>query len=199
MNTTIAATGPDFGLREAVHSEVHAWGAVRIVPLRPEEDIELVHGWVREERARFWGMLDHSREQVLEIYQFLDSLDTHHAFLALLDEQPVALFQTYEPLHDPVSEAYPARAEDAGMHLLLAPPTQPVPHFTPRLVSVLLRYMFADPAIDRVIVEPDARNDKAIRRLRTTCFELGPKIQLAEKEAQLAFLTRDRFENAPTV
>ena len=28
---------------------------------------------------------------------------------------------------------------------------------------------------------------------RSTCFELGPKVQLAEKEAQLAFLTRERF------
>ncbi|OFI36789.1 siderophore biosynthesis protein [Arthrobacter sp. SW1] len=195
--STVAST--DFSLRDAVHSEEHPWGSVRIVPLRPEEDIELIYGWVKEERARFWGMLEHSRETVLEIYQFLDSLETHHAFLALLDGKPVALFQTYEPLHDPVSEAYPARAEDFGMHLLLAPAQQPVPKFTPRLVSVLLRYMFADPAIDRVVVEPDARNEKAIRRLRTTCFELGPTIQLAEKEAQLAFLTRERFENAPAV
>jgi Acetyltransferase (GNAT) domain len=194
VNTTAAT---DFSLRESVYTEEQPWGTVRIVPLRPDEDIELIHGWVREERARFWGMLEHSREQVLEIYQFLDSLDTHHAFLVLLDEEPVSLFQTYEPLHDPVGEAYPARAEDFGMHLLLAPASQPIPHFTPRLVSALIRYMFTNPAIDRIVVEPDARNAKAVRRLETTCFELGPKIQLAEKEAQLAFLTRERFEKAP--
>ena len=35
---------------------------------------------------------------------------------------------------------------------------------------------------------------KAVRRLGSTCFELGPKVQLAEKEAQMAFLTRERFE-----
>ena len=194
MNTTAAT---DFSPRESVYTEKQPWGTVRIVPLRPEEDIELIHSWVQEERARFWGMLEHSREQVLEIYQFLDSLDTHHAFLALLDEQPVALFQSYEPLHDPVGEAYPARAEDFGMHLLLAPAARPIPRFTPRLVSALIRYMFSNPAIDRIVVEPDARNEKAIRRLKTTCFELGPKIQLTEKEAQLAFLTRERFEKAP--
>ncbi|WP_427017075.1 GNAT family N-acetyltransferase [Pseudarthrobacter sp. P1] len=103
------------------------------------------------------------------------------------------LFQTYEPLHDPVGEAYPAREGDIGMHLLLAPATRPLPDFTPRLVTVLIRFLFADPAKDRVVVEPDARNLKAVRRLQTTCFELGPVIQLAEKEAQLAFRTRRRF------
>ena len=64
------------------------------------------------------------------------------------------------------------------------------------LVSALIRFMFSDPAKDRMIVEPDARNAKAIKRLAATCFELGPIIQLAEKDAQLAYLTRTRFEAA---
>ena len=42
----------------------------------------------------------------------------------VVDGEPVALFQTYEPLHDPVGEAYPARAGDIGIHLLLAPATR---------------------------------------------------------------------------
>lgn len=185
----------DYGLRKSVHAEdLQHGGSVRIVPLHPVEDLDLIHSWVTAERARFWGMLGHSRQEVLEIYQFLDSLETHHAFLVLLDGEPQALFQTYEPLHDPVGEAYPAQEADIGMHLLLAPATNPVPHFTPRLVSALIRFMFSLPGKTRIIVEPDARNSKAIRRLESTCFELGPTIQLAEKEAQLGYLTRERFE-----
>ncbi len=141
-------------------------------------------------------MTGHTRDEVLGIYEFLDSLDTHHAFLVLLDGEPMALFQTYEPLLDPVGEAYPAREEDIGMHLLLAPASRPLPHFTPRLVTSLIHYMFSVPGKDRIVVEPDARNTKALRRLDATCFELGPVIRLAEKDAQLAFLTRDRFDRA---
>lgn len=185
----------DFAVRTTIYTEeLHGWGVLRIVPLVPAEDLDLIHGWVSQPRARFWGMLEHSREDVLEIYAFLDSLDTHHAFLVVVDGEPLALFQTYEPLHDPVGEAYPAREEDIGMHLLLAPARRPIPKFTPRLVTSLIRYMFSLPGKDRIIVEPDARNAKALRRLETTCFELGPVIQLAEKEAQLGFLTRARFE-----
>ncbi|MBT2512253.1 GNAT family N-acetyltransferase [Arthrobacter sp. ISL-30] len=183
-----------YDARPTVYTEQLGTEQLRIVPLVPDEDLDLVYAWVKEERARFWGMTEYSRKDVLEVYHFLDPLETHHAFLVLLDGEPKALFQTYEPLHDPVGEAYPARVEDVGMHLLLAPAKQPAPDFTPRLVSALIRFLFTDPAIDRIIVEPDARNSKAVRRLETTCFELGPVIQLAEKEAQLAFLTRERFE-----
>lgn len=193
MNTA-PATDRDFSLRTTVHTEdLGSPGTVRIVPLSPEEDLDLIHGWVTQDRARFWGMTEYSRSDVREAYRFLDSLQTHHAFLVLLGGEPVALFQTYEPLHDPVGEAYLARAEDIGMHLLLAPRSRPVPHFTPRLVTSLINFMFSDPAINRIVVEPDARNEKAVRRLEATCFELGPKVQLEEKEAQLAFLTRERF------
>ena len=199
MKTT-PTTAQDFGLRTALYTEdLESGGTVRIMPLSPEGDLDLIHGWVIQDRARFWGMTKYSRSDVLEVYQFLESLQTHHAFLVLFDGEPVALFQTYEPLHDPVGEAYPARVEDIGMHLLLAPVTRPVPNFTPRLVTSLINFMFADPAIDRIVVEPDARNDKAVRRLEATCFELGPKIQLEEKEAQLAFLSRGRFERTETL
>lgn len=185
----------DFSVRTTVYSEnLEGWGELRLVPLVPGEDIGLIFEWVKQPRARFWGMTEKSQEEVLEIYGFLDSLDTHHAFLALLDGEPLALFQTYEPLHDPVGEAYPAREADIGMHLLLAPATRPIPHFTPRLGTSLIRYMFSLPGKDRIIVEPDSRNAKALRRLEATCFELGPIIQLEEKEAQLGFLTRADFD-----
>ncbi|MEV7663264.1 GNAT family N-acetyltransferase [Paenarthrobacter sp. NPDC089316] len=190
----ITAT-PDFSVRTTVYSEsLEGWGELRIVPLVPGEDIGLVFEWVKQPRAKFWGMTEKSQEEVLEIYEFLDSLETHHAFLALLDGEPLALFQTYEPLHDPVGEAYPAREADIGMHLLLAPATRPIPHFTPRLGTSLIKYMFSLPGKDRIIVEPDSRNAKALRRLEATCFELGPIIQLEKKEAQLGFLTREDFD-----
>ena len=46
-----------------------------------------------------------------------------------------------------------------------------------------------------MVAEPDARNSKAIGRLVGFGFEAGPKVQLAEKEAQLVFLSRETFES----
>jgi penicillin amidase len=185
-----------FGARDAVYEEdLPGLGRLRLLRLAPDEDADLIHGWVKEERARFWGMNGMDRDEVRDIYLFLDSLDTHHGYLMTVAGKPAGIFQTYEPRHDPVAEAYPARAEDTGMHLLLAPATHPVPNFTPTLLSGLVRFLLSDPAKDRVVAEPDARNSKAIGRFTGFGFEAGPKVQLAGKEAQLVFLNREKFES----
>ncbi|MDJ1644709.1 GNAT family N-acetyltransferase [Streptomyces pakalii] len=189
-----AATEPVApALRPAVHEQkVEGFGTVRLVPVDPAADAELLHGWVTEERARFWGMADHTREQVREIYEFVDSLPTHHAYLALRDGVPAALFQTYEPDADPVGECYDVRPGDFGVHLLIAPAEGEgaVKGYTDALLTAFIAYVFSDPAHVRVVVEPDARNEKAIARMVRMGFELGPEIRKPEKTARLAFLTR---------
>ncbi|MFF9577940.1 GNAT family N-acetyltransferase [Streptomyces rubiginosohelvolus] len=180
-------------LRPAVHEQkIEGFGTVRLVPVDPAADAELLHGWVTEERARFWGMADHTREQVREIYEFVDSLPTHHAYLALRDGVPAALFQTYEPDADPVGECYDVRPGDFGVHLLIAPAEGEgaVKGYTDALLTAFIAYVFSDPAHVRVVVEPDARNEKAIARMVRMGFELGPEIRKPEKTARLAFLTR---------
>ncbi|WP_405891581.1 acetyltransferase [Streptomyces sp. NBC_00133] len=154
-----------------------------------------MHGWVTEERARFGGMADHTREQVLEIYEYLDSLTTHHAFLVQRDGEPVALFQTYEPDADPVGECYEVQPGDYGVHILIGPADGRTERgFTGEILRVLIAYVLADPAHRRIIVEPDARNQKAIERMVRAGFELGPEIDKPEKRARLAFFSREPQE-----
>lgn len=189
---TVEATleSPDPG--KAVHERVvPGFGTVRIIPVRPEEDLDLIYSWVTEERARFWGMGSHSREYVLEIYDYLDSLTTHHAYLVYRDAAPAALFQTYEPAADPVGDCYPVESGDLGVHLMMAPPVRPETGFTPAILSVLLDYAFSNPSVGRIVVEPDARNEKAIARFARSGFALGPEIELPEKRARLMFLLRE--------
>ncbi|MFF3812817.1 GNAT family N-acetyltransferase [Streptomyces bacillaris] len=181
-------------LRPAVYEQkVEGFGVVRLVPVDPAADEELLHGWVTQERARFWGMADHTAEQVREIYEFVDSLPTHHAYLVLRDGVPAALFQTYEPDADPVGECYDVRSGDFGIHLLIAPAEGEgaVKGYTDSLLTAFIGYVFSDPAHLRVVVEPDARNEKALARMVRVGFELGPEIRKPEKTARLAFLTRE--------
>ncbi|MEU8176417.1 GNAT family N-acetyltransferase [Microbispora hainanensis] len=191
MTSDARTTAP--ARREAVWEQtVEGFGAFRIVPVDPPADADLIHSWVTEERARFWGMLDASRERVLEIYDYLDGLATHHAYLVCRDDRPVALFQTYEPEADPVGECYDVQPGDFGVHLLVGPATgEGERGFTPALLSVLQAYVFADPRHTRIVAEPDARNDKVIDRMLRTGFTLGPEIDLPDKRARLLFLARD--------
>ncbi|GAA2429556.1 GNAT family N-acetyltransferase [Streptomyces lavendulocolor] len=177
---------------------VDGFGTVRLARVDPARDAELLHGWVGGERARFWGMRETTVDDVREIYAHLDTLTTHHAFLAYRDGAPVALFQTYEPEADRVSECYEARPGDIGVHLLIAPTDAPERGFSTHLVSALISY--AMEGHDRIVAEPDAANDKAIALLVRNGFELGPEVVLPEvvlpevhiarKRARLLFLSR---------
>ncbi|MCF1599039.1 GNAT family N-acetyltransferase [Streptomyces muensis] len=188
---------------QTVHEEhVDGFGTVRIRPLDPHGDAALVHGWVSQERASFWGMNGLTRDQVAGIYAHMDTLETHHAFLVLRDATPVALLQTYEPEADRVSECYDVQPGDIGVHLLLAPagPEGGRPGWTSALLGVVSSYVFRTLDRRRVVVDPDVRNDKAVARFLKQGFTAGPVVVLPEvdlpdvyipeKKAQLAFLSR---------
>jgi hypothetical protein len=191
--------------RETVHEEsVAGFGTVRVLPLDAKGDTELVHGWVSEERASFWGMNGLTKDQVADIYVHMDSLDTHHAFLVVKDGLPAALLQTYDPEADRVSECYPVEPGDIGVHLLLAPATAQGgarPGWTAGLVAAITGYVFRTLGRRRIVVDPDVRNDKAIARFVKQGFVAGPavvlpeadlpEVYLPEKQAQLAFLSRE--------
>jgi penicillin amidase len=165
-------------------------GELIMIPLDPAAHAPVVHSWVVKPRNRFWGMGDHSVEQVEEIYAFVDGLETHHAYLLLLDDGPIGVFQTYEPAFDPVGECYDVRTGDFGMHLLLDAGDRVLPHLTSAVFPALMRHLFDDPAHRRIIAEPDIRNERMISRLRREGFTLGPEIDLGHKKARLTFLER---------
>lgn len=163
-------------------------------PVDPVGDLDLLHAWVTQERARFWGMTDHTRDEVGEVYAYLDSLGTHHAYLVhehRADTVPVAVFQTYEPEHDPVGEVYDVQPGDLGVHLFVGPGERR-PGFTGSLVRYLLGVVLEDPSVRRIVVEPDVLNERSVGRFRREGFEAGPVVDLGHKTAQLAFLPRPR-------
>ncbi|MET7286876.1 GNAT family N-acetyltransferase [Streptomyces sp. NPDC005573] len=193
-----------YGTPTPVHERhVDGYGTVRIRPLDPQADAETVHAWASEERAVFWGMNGLSRAQVAEIYAHMATLDTHHAHLVLKDGVPAALLQTYEPGADRVGECYDVRPGDIGVHLLLAPagPDGRRPGWTAALLSAMTSYVLLVLDRGRIVVDPDARNTKAITRFARQGFVTGPEVvlpeidlpdvYLPEKRARLAFLTRE--------
>lgn len=183
--------------------EVDGFGTVRVRTLDAKADAEVLHGWVSEERAAFWGMNGLTQDQVAEIYAHMDTLDTHHAYLLEKDGEPVGLLQTYEPEADRVSECYPVEPGDIGVHLLLAPAGADGgrPGWSSALLGAVASYVLLGLDRKRVVVDPDVRNERAIARFLRQGFVAGervvlpeidiPDVYLPEKHAQLAFLTRE--------
>ncbi|MFF7394521.1 GNAT family N-acetyltransferase [Streptomyces scabiei] len=190
--------------RAAVYEqEVDGFGTVRILPLDAKADAAVVHGWVREPRAAFWGMNGLTEEQVREIYEGLEAFDTHHAYLAVRDGEPVGLLQTYEPEADRVGECYDVQPGDIGVHVLLAPAGEAGarPGWSSAVLAAFTSYVFVGLDRRRVVVDPDERNERAIARFTRQGFEAGPavvlpeidlpEVYLPEKRARLAFLRRE--------
>lgn len=61
------------------------------------------------------------------------------------------------------------------------------------MLPYLLREVFADPAVRRVIAEPDSRAAPSLALADGLGFRRGPEIQPSVKPAQLVFFTREAY------
>lgn len=171
-------------------------GRIEFIVLDPVADLDLLHEWVTRPTSGFWGLAELSRDDLRDLYLFVDGLPSHHAFLVHRDGVPIALLQTYEPEHDPLGEVYEVEPGDAGIHFLLGDRGAPLPGFTTHVVAVITEFLFASAEVDRIVVEPDVRNELALARIRKSGFAFGPQVELPDKTGQLAFLTRERWEQS---
>ena len=165
-------------------------------PLDPFADAELVHGWVTHPKAAFWLMQDAKLEDVEREYMAIAAHEHHDAFIGLKDGVPVFLMERYNPAEVELKGLYDAQPGDVGMHFLVAPADTPVHGFTRAVITAVMETLFADPATERVVVEPDVRN-KAVHALNEAVgFVPAREIKKPEKDALLSFCTRARFETA---
>ncbi|WP_411733460.1 GNAT family N-acetyltransferase [Paeniglutamicibacter sp.] len=179
--------------------------------LDPAADAQLLHEWVNTDRARYWGMDGTTVSQVRAAYADLDASPHHHALLGLLPAQrlhaepePMFLLEHYAPEHSVLAGRYAHQHGDTGMHLLLAGPGdgKPLPGFSAAAMEAAIAHLFADPAVLRVVVEPDAANT-AIHSLNSRLgFRPQARIDLPAgpdtpaKTALLSFCTRADFAAA---
>lgn len=176
---------------------VDGLGQLRLDAFDPATESGLLHSWVVQDRARFWMMQDHTEDDVREIYTWIDEQPTHHAWLARLDGEPVSLFQDYQPSAEEIGEHFDVAPGDLGVHFMMGPPRENVAGFTGHLMRFFLDFVFDDPDVRRVVVEPDVRNEKSLALVRRLGMELGPVVELSAKPAQLAFLTREQYAALP--
>ena len=165
----------------------------------PVSDAELLHRWVTHPKAAFWMMRDAKPQDVERAYRGITADEHHHAYLGLHEGAPVFLMERYDPARRELVGLYEAEPGDVGMHFLVAPADRPVHGFTRAVITAVMAYLFADPAVERVVVEPDVRN-KAVYALNEA-VGVGPEreIRKPEKEALLSFCTLERFLAATAV
>jgi RimJ/RimL family protein N-acetyltransferase len=162
-------------------------------PLDPLQDAELLHAWVTHPKAAFWMMQDARLQDVEREYMRIAAHEHHHAYLGLRGGEPAFLMERYDPRYVELVGLYEPRPGDVGMHFLTPETDTPVHGFTRSVITAVMAHLFADPAVSRVVVEPDVSN-KVVHALNEAVgFVPEREIQKPEKRALLSFCTREQF------
>lgn len=164
-----------------------------IEPLDLDADLALLHQWVTHPRSVYWQMQDASLADVATEYRLIAENPHHDAWLGRVDGVPAFLAETYDPAHSEIAHLAELQPGDLGMHVLVAPTDAPVRGFTRAVFRAVLDHCFAVPAVRRVVVEPDARNERIRALNREFGFRELRTITLPTKEAVLSVRHRDHL------
>jgi siderophore synthetase component/RimJ/RimL family protein N-acetyltransferase len=182
-------------MSQILFSKARPAGQFTLRPMQAD-DASLIHSWVTRDYARFWGMQSDSQEQVATFYRNLTANNPRAALIGCCDDKPVFLMEFYQAGEDEVGKFYPAQPGDYGMHILIAPANRPVRQFSWQVFSVVMDFMFSQPEVQRVVVEPDVRNDKIHPLNKRAGFRYQHTIDMGHKTAWLAFCQRDDYQHA---
>lgn len=153
--------------------------------------VRMLRDWVTHPRSVYWQMAGATTEDVALEYSRILASSGHDAWLGRVDGEPTFLAETYDPATSPLAGLPELRPGDLGMHVLVAPPAgEPRPGLTRAVLAAVLEHCFADPAVQRVVVEPDVRNEAIARLNKEAGFVVVRTVELEGKTAALSFLTR---------
>ena len=163
--------------------------------LLQQSDMPIICQWLTLPYAHFWGMSKHTPEQMCSAYQDIINNPHHHAYVIEQNNELLALVELYSPKHDKLlAAAYEVLPNDTGMHILLAPNTQPKRHFSFEIMQCVLHSIFTHNADARVVVEPDIANSKIHTLNKRLGFVHTKQITLGDKNAYLGFCNKAAFE-----
>ncbi|MEU9831201.1 GNAT family N-acetyltransferase [Streptosporangium sp. NPDC048047] len=168
-------------------------GEYSLRPLDVEADIGLLHRWVTHPKAVYWMMQDADVTAVAADYRRIAAHPHHEAHLGLYRGEPAFLAERYDPRHVELAGLYEPEDGDVGMHFLTAPAGTPVHGFTRAVITTVMAWLFADPAVRRVVVEPDVRNTAVHALNAAVGFTVVGPIAKPEKTALLSACTRAQF------
>ncbi|MBU2996781.1 acetyltransferase [Cellulophaga baltica] len=173
--------------------EIKGLGEISIRPINLENDIDMLYSWVSKPYAKYWGMLEQTKEEVFNEYKKLEDNSHHHTYIGELNKQPIFLMERYKTSEDVIVKHYDALDNDYGMHILVAPAEKKIPKFTWHVFSTVMAYFFSLPFVNRVVVEPDINNEKIHVLNKKAGFVYQKNINLDHKIASLAFCTKEAF------
>lgn len=167
-------------------------GVFSLRTVDPTADLAKVHAWMNDpEVARFWEMAQ--PEPQIEAYLREQRVSAHSTpYLGCVNGVPMSYWELYRADLDPLAGHYTAKARDAGVHLLLGPSDFRGRGLGARLLRAVTDWQLeTQPYAERVVAEPDIRNERSVRAFARAGFRKVREIDLPDKRA--ALMIRERI------
>jgi RimJ/RimL family protein N-acetyltransferase len=171
--------------------ELNALLTLRSVNL--DTDAEMLINWAGQPYAKKFWQMNEPLHHWHETYRAIQANPDAHALLACIDEEPVAQIDVYSVNASELKEHVQASDNDAGLHLLMAPPRELQKGFAFYTLRSMQHYFFSFDTAGDLYAEPDHQNVHANRLAAATGFRFVKTITLAGKIANLFRLRREEF------
>ncbi|UVE52325.1 acetyltransferase (plasmid) [Haloferax larsenii] len=193
-------TGPDATIARDYEYQTYARDIDRTISLRQasvERDLGRLHQWLGSDHVKPYWQLDEPLPTFSETLREKLADDHLTPYVGCLDHVPMSYWECYWAADDAVSNYYDADPADQGVHLLIGPEEYLGHGYALPLMRAVVAMQFRHPETDRVIAEPDARNERVIHVFEQCGFEPRETFYFDEedKEALLMVCDRDRFES----
>ncbi|MFC7079357.1 GNAT family N-acetyltransferase [Halorussus caseinilyticus] len=189
-------TGPGGIVAAPYDFQTHDEEIDRTVSFRRAEmdDLGMLHAWLNEDHVLPYWQLDDP------LPEFRDALaeklaDDHMTpYVGHLDHVPMSYWECYWAADDPIADYYDADPTDQGIHLLIGPPEYLGQGYAEPLLRAVTEMQFRHGETDRIVTEPDVRNEIVHHVFEQCGFEPQREIETDEKTALLMVCERERFE-----
>jgi acetyl CoA:N6-hydroxylysine acetyl transferase len=156
----------------------------------PDRHTPLLYDWLRRPHVAPWWGAERDRPQTRSY--LVRQRNAHHLvpWVVSADDTPFGYTETYRAAEDPLADHYPLLDRDRGWHVLVGPPEQ-LGTGLPRLLGrAVLAHLLSDPAVERVVCEPNELNGRMIGFCQALGYEKLAALDLPDKRAALMACTR---------
>jgi len=158
---------------------------VTLRPLDQGGDLGLVHGWMQQPHVTPWWELQGPVERTAGYLAAATAQPHQRSWIASIDGSPFAYVETYVVARDALAGYYPAGHGDRGFHLLVGPPVHLGTGASRLLARRVVGDLLARPGVDRVVCEPDVRNERMLAYCSAVGGERIATLELPGKTAAL--------------
>lgn len=165
-------------------------------PVTMERDLGRLHAWLNSDHVLpYWQLND-----PLPVFRkrLAEKLADGHMtpYVGCLNHVPMSYWESYWAADDALANYYDAEPADQGIHLLIGPTEYLGEGFAIPLLRAMTAFQLRHRETERIVTEPDARNERAIHVFEQVGFE--PRREFAfdeeDKDALLMVCPRERFE-----